>query len=37
MAALIIVGIYGGMALFAMHQINKSNRVRVEAWNKLSK
>lgn len=37
MAALIIVGIYGGMVAFAMYQINKSNNVRFDAWKKLSK
>ena len=37
MGALIIVGIYGSIVLFAMYQVNKSNKVRLDAWSKLGK
>lgn len=37
MGALIIVGIYGSIVLFAMHKVNKSNKVRIGAWSKLGK
>ena len=37
MGALIIVGIYSSMVLFAMYQVNKSNKVRLDAWSKLGK
>lgn len=37
MGALIIVGIYSSMVLFAMYKVNKSNFVRFDAWSKLGK
>ena len=35
--AVLIIGIYGSFVAYAMHQINKSYNVRLNAWRKLGK